>query len=42
MHAWGVLRVNPGDDIVSTFTESHRAGDVKKGDGDDEDVERRV
>ena len=38
MHAWGVLRVNPGDDIVSTFTESFRAGDVKKGDGDDEDA----
>jgi hypothetical protein len=36
MHAWGVLRVNPGDDIVSAFTESFRAGDV--GDGDDEDA----
>ena len=28
MHAWGVLRINPGDDIVSAFTESFRAGDV--------------
>ena len=30
MLAWGVLRVNPGDDIVSTFTESFRAGDDKR------------
>jgi hypothetical protein len=33
MHAWGVLRVNPGDDIVRAFTETFRDGD---GDGDGE------
>ena len=27
MHAWGVLRVNPGDDIVRAFTETFRDGD---------------
>ena len=33
MHAWGVLRVNPGDDVVRAFTETFRDGD---GDGDGE------
>ena len=38
MHAWGVLRVNPGDDIVSAFTESFRA--VHMNDEDASDAER--
>ena len=25
MHAWGVLRINPGDDVVRAFTETFRA-----------------
>ena len=37
MHAWGVLRINPGDDIVRAFTETFRAGTGGDGDvpGDD-------
>jgi hypothetical protein len=33
MHAWGVLRVNPGDDVVRMYTETFRGGAAGSDDG---------
>lgn len=34
MHAWGVLRVNPGDDVIRAYTETFRASEESGGKSD--------
>jgi len=39
MHAWGVLRCNPGDDIIRAYTREFRGGEVGGGGDDGEEEE---